>query len=301
MSTISIIPSHEIDFKKWDDCISQSTNNIIYAHSIYLNAMCDQWSGLIIDDYVSVMPIPWRKKMGISYCYTPAFIQQLGLFGKEKLLTDKIIGAIKDHFSFGDIMLNFENKITDDENIKLQTNLFIDLSIGHKSIQSDFKKDTLLNIKKSEKENLTYAISDEVNDIIQLYQSHYQSRTKHTTDKDYTQFINLSKQFYKTNNCLLRVIKKGGNIIAAVLLLKDDHRLYNIINVVTKEGRKREANYFLMNNIIQEFAGNNLLFDFEGSDLPGIKNFYEKFGAINQPYVHWRFNELPWFLKLIKK
>ena len=96
-------------------------------------------------------------------------------------------------------------------------------------------------------------------------------------------------------------MEHNGIIVAAALLLKDNKRIYNIMNVVTEEGRKKEANYFLMNNIIQEFAGTELIFDLEGSDLPGVKSFYQKFGAINQPYFHWHFNDLPWYIKLVKK
>jgi hypothetical protein len=57
----------------------------------------------------------------------------------------------------------------------------------------------------------------------------------------------------------------------------------------------------LYDKILEEFTETPLLFDFEGSDLPGIKSFYEKFGATNQPYFHWHFNQLPFFLKRIKK
>ena len=123
MPTISIIPSHQINFTKWDNCISQSSNDIIYAHSFYLNAMCDTWCGLIIDDYKTVLPVPFRKKFSITYCYTPAFIQQLGLFGNEKIFNESIIQSIKKHFLFGDLMLNFENKISSLQKIKSLTNL----------------------------------------------------------------------------------------------------------------------------------------------------------------------------------
>ena len=301
MSNISIIPSHEIDCKRWDECISQSSNDIIYAHSFYLNAMCDDWCGLIINDYETVLPIPFRKKLDITYSYTPAFIQQLGLFGKEKTLNDAIIQSIKKYFRFGDIMLNFENQISAVQKIKSLTNLIIVLSDSYESIQSHYKKDVLLNIKKSEKENLVYTDSNDVEYVIQLYQLHYQSRTKHTTAKDYSNFTKLILQLHQTNHCIAKAVEYNGIIVAAALLLKDNKRIYNIMNVVTEEGRKKEANYFLMNNIIQEFAGTELIFDLEGSDLPGVKSFYQKFGAINQPYFHWHFNDLPWYIKLVKK
>ena len=58
---LQILPSPLIDTTKWDDCISRSANGLIYASSRYLNAMADNWDGMIIDDYKAVMPLPWRE------------------------------------------------------------------------------------------------------------------------------------------------------------------------------------------------------------------------------------------------
>jgi hypothetical protein len=90
-----------------------------------------------------------------------------------------------------------------------------------------------------------------------------------------------------------KVTDRENTLLALVLMLKDDKRLYNIINVITEEGRKIESNHFLYDQVLSEFAGSGLTFDFEGSDLPGVKFFYEKFGATNQPYSKIRFNHLP--------
>jgi hypothetical protein len=73
------------------------------------------------------------------------------------------------------------------------------------------------------------------------------------------------------------------------------------MNTTTTPGRKLKANHFLINNIIKEFSQTNLLFDFEGSDLAGVKEFYQNFGPVNQPYFHYHFNFLPFPLNLAKK
>jgi hypothetical protein len=73
------------------------------------------------------------------------------------------------------------------------------------------------------------------------------------------------------------------------------------MNSTTPDGRKKEANHFLLDQVIKEFAGKPLIFDFEGSDVPGIKSFYEKFGAINQPYYSLHFNLLPAPFKWLKR
>ena len=74
-----------------------------------------------------------------------------------------------------------------------------------------------------------------------------------------------------------------------------------MINSNFPEGRSNETNYLLLSSIWKEFAQTGLLFDFEGSDTPGIKTFYKKFGSTNQQYYSIHFNNLLWPIRLLKK
>jgi hypothetical protein len=93
----------------------------------------------------------------------------------------------------------------------------------------------------------------------------------------------------------------GSGILAIALLLQDSGRLYNIMSTTLPEGRRLEANHFLFEQLIREFANSDLILDFEGSDIAGIANFYKKFGAVSEPYFFVRFNNLPWPIKHFKK
>jgi hypothetical protein len=97
-----------------------------------------------------------------------------------------------------------------------------------------------------------------------------------------------------------KVINADGVMLSIAIFLKDEKRIYNIMNTTTDAGRDAAANHFLLDNVIREFADQNLLLDFEGSDLPGVKSFYENFGARNQPFNHYHFNRLPFPLKLFR-
>ena len=67
------------------------------------------------------------------------------------------------------------------------------------------------------------------------------------------------------------------------------------------EGRQKAAGHFLLDNLFREWAGHPLLLDFEGSELPGVSFFYSNFGGHDQPYYFYRYNDLPWPLRLFKK
>lgn len=92
----------EIDRKKWDACIRQSLNGLIYAETVYLDHMAVNWDGLVLGDYEAVMPLTWKKKWGIKYLYQPAFFQQGGIFSSKKLNKVSIDGkgASRNHIVF---------------------------------------------------------------------------------------------------------------------------------------------------------------------------------------------------------
>lgn len=303
MSAISIIPAASIDISKWNNCINGSNNSLIYSQYDYLQHMADHWHGLILDDYKAVMPLTWRSKWGLKYYYQPAFTQQLGIFGNysvEELAF--IIKAIKGFCNYGDVFFNFNNQQFAQQLGGVEmTNLVIDLSIGYHQISSRYNKDLQNNLRRALKLNLIYQPGIVANAIV-LYQQWYGNRFTHVTEKDYHQFKLLCQKIEQHQQVFARdIIDDSGNLLAIGLFLKDDKRIYNIMNSTTDEGRKKEANTYLIDHVIQEFAGEDVLFDFEGSDLPGVKQFYQKFGAIAQPYFHWHYNNLPPIIKWIKK
>ncbi len=300
-SLLHILPATQLDKKKWDNCVNESANGLIYSSTIYLDAMSENWHGLIIDDYIAVMPLPWKRKYGIRYGYTPAFIQQLGVIGNiTKVDLTEILIAIHSFYSFADIHFNFSNKAIQTITPAIhRTNLIIDLSSNYNSIQSHYKSDLKENIRKAGP--LCYEEGDS-EFTIELYKTYYSKRMRHITENDYEKFKGLCLLLQKKGQSFNRIVTdENKHILATAIFLIDSKRIYNLMNTTTNEGRHKEANHFLLDRVIREFTGQHLLFDFEGSELPGIKHFYKTFGAIAQPYFHYRYNGLPWPLRLFKR
>jgi hypothetical protein len=299
-NTITILASKKIDSKKWDQCVFNNSNGLIYSTSLYLNTMAKNWHGLVIDDYSAIMPLPWKRKLGIRYGYTPPFIQQLGLIGT--IHHDKwpsVLDAIHSFYSYADIHFNFQNVSIQNHVSSIQrTNLMIDLSNGYPGIQSFYSKDLNENIRKAA--HLSYQIGS-LKESIALYQTQYSKRFPQTQKKDYVNFMQLCLLLVQKKQCFIRSVHDDKNtVLATTVLLKDNKRVYNVMNTTTFEGRNKEANHYLIDQIIREFSGQLLLFDFEGSSLPGVKAFYEKFGAENEPYFQYHFNHLPWPIHLLR-
>ncbi len=147
-SSIRFLSRKEIDIVKWDNCIERASNGLIYAYSYYLDAQCTNWDAIVINDYETVVPLPWRKKYGMRYVYQSAFIQRLGIFGNSLVNeTDIIYRQAWKHFSF--VHYNVSEYVALAKiKLKQRQNFVIDLSKSYKEIQLSYSKDCLLNIKK---------------------------------------------------------------------------------------------------------------------------------------------------------
>src|SRR3954466_15915014 len=112
--TISYVLRKNIDQEKWNNCIKQAGNGLIYAYSDYLDQMAGDWDGLVYGEYEAVMPLPWRKKYGIYYLYQPFLPAQLGLFGNTigPHLLSGFLKAIPEKFRLWEFSLNHRNVFT---------------------------------------------------------------------------------------------------------------------------------------------------------------------------------------------
>lgn len=115
LKMITYLAHQEIDKRKWDVCINEARNGMIYAYSWYLDLISPGWEALVKKDYETVMPLTCNKKYGISYLSQPFFSQQLGVFSKKDADTktaDEFLGAIPPKYRFVEINLNSQNTIS---------------------------------------------------------------------------------------------------------------------------------------------------------------------------------------------
>ncbi len=299
----------EIDRNKWDDCIKNSINGLIYAESAYLDSMSVNWDAIVLGDYEAVMPITWKKKLGIRYIYQPPFIQQGGIFFKSKLPV-KTMRSFMDEalakFKFAEFTINYLNLIDwkqADLQETLRNNFIRQLGSGYKNIYATYNSYIKQRLNRLKKFSLQYKHSTDHTGAVELYKELYGNRMSSLTDKDYQQFGKLCKYYFKNNRVIIRHVynSDGKELLASVLLLKDDKRIYNIISCILPNGKKLLANYFLYDQLIKEFAAENIILDFEGSDIPGVSYFYNKFSGNNQQYAFVKFNRLPLPIKLLKR
>lgn len=306
-SDIQFLKNDKIDKNKWDECIKEAFNGLIYARTFYLDNIAAGWNALTGRNYEWVLPVTNKRKYGVSYLAQPSFTQQLGVFAKPgaDVPYKEIFQYLQQHYKFCDIQLNYATPsalTTLALQIEPATNFMLDLSKSYENLAANYHNDLIKNLKRSKRFQPVYRPIADYNQCIGLYKQYYGQRMPYMKERDYKNFSGICSYAEQNDMIVCReAVNKDGVLLAATLLLSDEKRLYNLMNTTTEAGRRTGANHFLLDSVIREFAGKKMVFDFEGSDLPGVKSFYENFGAVNQPYFKYNYNRLPWPLRLFKK
>lgn len=300
-SHIRYIPRLEINTDAWNTCLECSQNELIYGHAEYLDHMAKNWDALVLNEYEAVMPLTWNSKWGIKYLYQPPLTPQLGLFSVSGLtieLVSAFVDAIPKEYKFSEIFLNYANS---ESRLLPHDNFILDLRRSYSEISASYKQDLLKNLKRSVKHKFIYEEFKDLDRALDLHQHRYQERTAHVKKPDYERFRHLCHLLRAKGSILLRSISLNNQeLLALALVLRSQKRLYLLESTTLQNGRECQANHFLLDAIIREFASQDLIFDFVGSSIPGIAHFYKNYGAVNQPYFFYYMNQLPWPLRLFK-
>lgn len=297
---INYLKRDKINIAKWDATVCGSDQYRIYATSSWLDTMSPAWSGLVLNDYDAVMPLTGRSKFGIRYLAQPAFTQQCGVFSSaevdEKTLDHFCKAAIK-QFSFAEINVNFKPGILQSLPLK---NYEIILGHDYNAIYKNYASVLKRNLDIAKKSGM-YIIKDKnIDGVLSFYKKIYNDRfflndNSILSLKHFAQYIPAGHEVIT-----LRAIE-NDNLLGCAFFIKDHKRIYNLASVTLPEGRKKQAGHFLYDALIREYAGSQLILDFEGSNIPGIAKFYQRFGAKPNDYYFIKWNMLPWPLRLLKK
>lgn len=301
--TVQYLKHIDIDKRKWDECIIKSVNGLIYSTTIYLDCMATYWDGLVLDDYVAVMPLPFRKKYGIHYIYPPAFSQQMGITSIGKTTPEIIeifLKEIPTKFRYLEINFNISNT-HNFLNEKERKNYFLSLFTSFETLKKKFSRSAVRNVKRASIANISVKENVSFTEIINIHRVRFEDAVGANAE-DYKRLENLFSNL--THQKMLFTIgaynTRGGLIGGSIYFIYKD-RITFIINGNSTESLRNGATHLLMYETIKKFSNSNFILDFEGSDFPEFARFYEQYGASAEVYKLVKINNLPWPLSLLKK
>jgi len=279
----------DINFQKWDNTILCAQNSLVYAESWYLDIVSPKWEALVLGDYEYVMPLPVKRKLGISFLVQPPLTQQLGIFSSHKI-EESIVELFIKKIPYRSFHLNLNEQNSYHKGF-IQPNLILDLSSNYQTLFSKYSTNTKRNIKKGHEYDIKIKKILSPNEFLEFY---HNTEKNYPTEPEHRVTHLIKATFGKEKITIYGAYNKNGQLISALCLLIAPKRLIYLLPVSNKEGKENLAMFRIVDEITKNYANSNLILDFEGSKIESIAHFYQGFGAELKPYweiKRWSIND----------
>lgn len=300
---IVYLKNDEIDRERWDDCIRNSGENKPYSFSWYLDAIAPGWEALVDDDYDSVFPIPSYIRFGLQYACTPPFLQQLGAYSPDKPADDVIIEFLDympDIYKLTDLCIR-QNisypgyKVTEIDNFELK------LSASYDKLHDRFTRDCRRYINESSRKK--YELDSHVSpeELVDLCITNRVINVKGVKIQTYERLLNLMHYcLYNKKGKIVALRNARKKLIYGIFMVKLQHSLTIVLEATTPAAITRHVGYFVMNEIIKEYAETPFILDFAGIPDRLAVSMGQLFGGTSVPYYRIYRNRLFWPSRLMK-
>jgi hypothetical protein len=279
----------------------------IFSKDWWMDAVCGEknWDVLLVEkggEVVASMPIYIKEKFGLKYVTQGKLTQTNGIWIKypegqkyssrlsyEKEVMNKIIDQLEG-LDITYYQQNFHYSVTNwlpfywrgFQQTTRYTSVIEDLSDLEKVFE-DFSKGNRKIIRKAENEAEVF-ITDDINLFYSLNKKVFE---RQNMEMPYTfEFIKKIDDACKINNSRVMIAAKDSedNVHSIIYLIWDEMSAYLIMSGTDPEFRSSNFKTLLTWEGIKYASNVTKKFDFEGSMIEGIADYFRGYGPVQKPY-----------------
>lgn len=275
----------QLNLRKWDDLVQISATSRIYGLSAYLDAVYgEKWAVVTDSGFTFGMVIFPSVRWFLPSLTQPPFIQTSGLYGKK--CTEEELRALlsllnRKYWKIGFSLKGEIPEATPGFRTEKRLNLFLPLSTSYNLIKAGYSN----NLKRILNKDSELLIAEEppAREFISLAQKKFPPIQLGLLDnKQFERYVNRCHRAQLAEFITAR--NSSGELLAGLIAVKDENRLYLTFTVTGTRGRALNAMHFLIDRLIEKYSGANYTLDFEGSSISGVARFYRNFGTLEEYY-----------------
>ncbi|KQR94710.1 hypothetical protein ASG01_02205 [Chryseobacterium sp. Leaf180] len=271
----------DIDFEKYNRCLENSAQRKYSATKLFLDITSGKnWDLLIYRDYEAVMPVPFVKKSFVKIVHNPMLCQQLGIFS---VVDNAEINELFLNFFKGNYVIrlyNFNDRNYFKSDLKIKRNYLIfkeDYQKVYAKYSPKRKRKLRLDPEAAENSEIRNVSFKEAEFFID---KHFIGA--HKTDV-HGVFMKLFKELADNKLLHFSAFLLKQKIINIIALYEDQTTVallgtFNDKNFVKTSGASLLIDHAIKTNIESK------IFDFEGSELPNVEEFFRGFRPEMRPY-----------------
>lgn len=295
--SIVYLTYQEIDKLKWDTCIHNSFNGLLYAYSWYLDVVTEQWDALVEGDYERVMPLPYRRTMGFEQIYMPALAPLLGIFSRTKISEDtvkKFINTIPRRFKTAHIALNkynsFNTKYTE------RKLLSMDLISVYDRLSAKYSAKTSERIAAGHNRGLYSKTGMDIGEFADFHRANGGA----IGPFDSIRLASLAHTLISLKVAeIIAIHGPDGELLCAGLFIAHSNNATVHACSISAKGQELHAPYMMLDTFIRTNSNKNITLDFTPFNHRIAESFYTGFGCTAFTVKQYRHTSFVWPLNYI--
>jgi hypothetical protein len=298
MAEVRYIRGRDLDRIRWDRLMHCATNADLYGSSIFLDTMTDGWDAVICGDYEAAIPLPVRKRFGFRYTYILPFCGPFAVYGQlpEGISVATMLEAIPRSLIRCDLNL-WTDTPPPGWVVRSRINHLLALSIDYPTIRDRYGSTCKNLLNRGLAEGLQLILTYPVSSQLQMARKF--GGLGQTDERDVLRFERCCQQWTEAGEVLSIAISNfNGQAIAGGIFLLSPLQIHYLLGWSNPEGNQNNASRHILDRVIRMHAGRRLTLDLEGSDIPGVAQFFESFGAVPHPYQFLRRDALPFLQRI---
>ena len=192
--------------------------------------------------------------------------------------------------------------IKNDFKISERITHLLDLDQSIDNIHASYSENLERNIKRAVKYEMELSSLIKPGEIISLFKQNKGKEIEQFGKKEYDMLLDLTNQAGKRGLITLTGAKTPTcEFCAGAIFIESNNGFIFLFSAADKESRTTGAMSFIIDSFITSHAAKKGVLDFEGSMDKNLARFYKSFGSKEVVYLQIKKNNLPSYVKWIKK
>ncbi|MBA7573916.1 hypothetical protein ES708_15717 [subsurface metagenome] len=296
---IRYIQNKDIDYKLWDSCINHSLNGLIYANSWFLDVVAEQWDALVEDDYLSVMPLVYRRRLFFDELYTPFLAKQLGVFSVTPVKAEKIkefLEHIPGSFKKIHLCLNRHNtQSLKNKKDTCKSCFEIDLIAPYEKKKKSYSDSALKHISTAIEKKLTLIRHTSLYDLENFLLKNLRVARKARLITSLRQILSRLVGLGKAE--IIGAYGPENELCSVACFVKSTTNVILLFAHTAKQGDLFKANYLIIDTFLKNYSSHNVTISLDYIDKSWNAGLYKEFKALESHYCCISKNRLPFFVR----
>jgi hypothetical protein len=290
---LKLVERKHIDIERWDALVESTPSASVFSLSVYLDAVAENWSVLVDDEYRSGMVLPFAVRFGVKTLYTPIFARYTEWLGLP-LDGERIVEEIRNYFP--EAQFNFNGDLPG-----LTSKEFVFQIIHPADELTKYGSQAKRMLTKFERSGMTIYESREDEEVLARIRKELPQKVSALNDRSLDRLDQLIAGLRKKGLVTILEVKDGERTVGGIFLIEFNGRVLYLKGAFTEESKKEGAMYGAMEYSIRKAMDRNMLFDFGGSRVDGVRAFNCNLGGKDQVYFEYRWDNAPRWFSWLKK